>query len=422
MKQHSDQRPMTAIQKIYSRACRVDYVDVGQVIYPIPDLVIIHDGFVETAYRELTGLGYGKIANPERVMFVTDHEVSYGSQRAIERGRNIRRIAKEWNIGSVYDVGRGGHGHIFPIEEGIIRPGMFMYTYDGHCTNFGAMGALATSVASEASTILATGTCWMRVPGTIRVNLKGQLRNGAHARDVGFVLAHGFSNHRWNVDHDSKAVEFTGQGLEHLDLASRVALCNSITEVGIVNVIMAALPEYAGNAFPGNHVSDADAAFEAEIVIDLNEIVPQVSLPGGPDRAAVLEAVAGAHIDHAFIGACGSGMYQDFVDAMHAMKGKKIAPHVRLFIVPGTVATSQRLADEKILQAFMDAGAIVLPPGCGPCAGGSMAPLGPDEVSIATAATNHSGRFGANEGRIYLASPVTVAASAVAGHIVASST
>jgi 3-isopropylmalate/(R)-2-methylmalate dehydratase large subunit len=411
---------MTAVQKIYARACQLEHVDIGQVIYPIPDLVIIHDGFVETAYRELTGLGYGKIASPERVMFVTDHEVSYGSQRAIERGRNIRRIAREWKVGSVYDVGRGGHGHIFPIEEGIIRPGMFIYTYDGHCTNFGAMGALATSVASETSTILATGTCWMRVPGTIRVTLKGRLRNSAHARDVGFVLAHGFTHHRWNVDHDSKAVEFRGPGLEQLDLASRVALCNSITEVGIVNVMMAPLPEYAGTAVSSDYLSDADAAYEAEIEIDLDDIAPQVSLPGGPDRAEVLEAVAGQHIDHAFIGACGSGMYQDFIDAMHAMKGQKIAPHVRLFVVPGSVATSQRLADEKVLQAFMDAGAIVLPPGCGPCAGGSMAPLGPDEVSIATAATNHSGRFGANEGRIYLASPVTVAASAVAGHIVAS--
>ncbi len=411
---------LTAVQKIYARACGLERVEVGDVIYPEPDLVIIHDGFVETAYRELTGLGYGKVVHPERVMFVTDHEVSYGSQRAIERGRNIRRIAREWDIGHVYDVGRGGHGHIFPIEAGMIRPGMFIYTYDGHCTNFGAMGALATSVASETSYILATGTCWMRVPGTILVTLKGRLRTGAHARDVGFVLAHGFASNRWSVDHDSKAVEFAGPGLAHLDLASRVALCNSITEVGIVNVLMAPLPEYAGDAVHGDYLSDQNAQYAAEIVIDLDEIAPQVALPGGPDRAEAVEAVLGQHIDHAFIGACGSGMYQDFIDAMHALEGKKVAPHVRLFVVPGTVATSQRLADEKVLQTFMDAGAIVLPPGCGPCAGGSMAPLGPDEVSIATAATNHAGRFGANEGRIYLASPVTVAASAVAGHIVAS--
>ena len=409
----------TAVQKIYARACARERVDVGEVIYPTPDLVIIHDGFIETAYRELSGLGFGKIVKPERVLFVTDHEVSYGSQRAIQRGRNIRRIAQEWGVENLYDVGRGGHGHIFPIEMGLIRPGMFIYTYDGHCTNFGAVGALATSVASEATTILATGTCWMRVPGTIRVTLTGRLERGAHARDVGFVLAHGFTSGRWNVDHDSQAVEFVGAGLETLDLASRVALANSITEVGIANVFMAPPAEIAGNAVHGDYLSDPSAAFAGEITIDLDQIVPQVALPGGPDRAEQVEAVVGQHIDHAFLGACGSGMYQDFIDAMNALQGKKIAPHVRLFVVPGTVATAQRLADEKVLQAFMDAGAIILPPGCGPCAGGAMAPLGPDEVSIATAATNHVGRFGSTEGRIYLASPVTVAASAVAGHIVA---
>ena len=408
------------MQKIYARASGMDRVEVGDVIYPEPEMVIIHDGFVETTYRELTDLGYGEIVRPERVVFVTDHEVSYGSQRAVERGRNIRAIASEWNVGSLYDVGRGGHGHIFPIEDGLVRPGMFLFCYDGHCTNFGAVGALATSAGSEISSVLATGSLWVRVPATILVTLTGELRAGAHARDVGFVLAHGFAKRRWGVDHDSKAVEFAGAGLDRLDLASRVALCNSITEVGVQNVFMAPLAEHAARAAHANYLSDPDAAYEARIDIDLSAIEPQVALPGGPDRAASVDSVRGQHIDHAFLGACGSGMYQDFVDAMRALKGRKIARHVRLFVVPGTVATARRLADENVLQAFLDAGAIVLPPGCGPCAGGSMAPLGPGEVSIATAATNHPGRFGANEGRIYLASPLTVAASAVAGQIVPS--
>ena len=186
--------PMTATQKILARACQRQHVAPGEVIYPEPEWVIVHDGFVETAYKELHSLGYGSIAHPERVMFVTDHEVSYGSQRAVERGRNIRQIAKAWHVGQVYDAGRGGHGHIFPMEQGLVRPGMFLFAYDMHCTNFGAVGALAMAAGTEVTAVLATGSLWTRVPETVRIDLQGRLPRGSHARDVGFLLAHGFAH------------------------------------------------------------------------------------------------------------------------------------------------------------------------------------------------------------------------------------
>lgn len=410
-------RAMTAPEKILARAAGRAYVTPGDVIYPEPELVVVHDGAVEMSWRELHDLGYRSITRPDRVIFVTDHEVVYATQRAAERGRNIRRIANEWGIRELYDVGRGGHGHIFPIETGLVRPGMFLISYDMHCTNYGAVGALCQMVGTEISTVLATGTIWMRVPHTLRIRLTGKLRAGVQARDVGFVLAHGFATRRWQVEYDYRIVEFCGPAVAGLQRHERVALCNSITEMGVNNVYFEPTPEVISAAPYENFASDADAHYEATIEIDLDAIEPQVALPGGPDRAAALSTVVGRVIDHAYIGACGSGMYEDFVSAARAMRGRRVAPGVRMFVVPGTVATAQRLTAEGYMQSFMEAGAVVLPPGCGPCAGGAMGPLGPGEVSIATAATNHAGRFGAHDAQIYLASPLTVAASAVSGRI-----
>ena len=405
----------TAVQKMLARASGLDRVAPGDVVHPRPELVIIHDGFVETAYQQLSKLGYRRIRDPERVVFVTDHEVAYTTQRAVERGRANRRIAKEWNVGQLYDVGRGGHGHLFPMETGLVRPGMFLFAYDMHCTNFGAVGALAMGAGTEIVTVLATGTLWTIVPHTVGVTLKGALPAGSHPRDVGFLLAHGFTEQTWQVDHDYRVIEFAGAGIDGLDLAARVALCNSITELGVANVLFASPPPGINVAGTADFVSDADAPYEGQLTLDLGAVTPQVALPGGPERAACVESVVGQRIDHAYLGSCGSGMYEDFVAAAGILRGHRIAEGVRMFVVPGTTATAKRLADEGIAQIYIDAGAIVLPPGCGPCAGGVMGPLANGEVSISTAATNHEGRFGGGEA--YLGSPLTVAASAVAGEV-----
>jgi 3-isopropylmalate/(R)-2-methylmalate dehydratase large subunit len=411
-------KPMTAVQKILAHASGRTHVAVGEVVEPVPELTTMHDGFVETAHAELSALGYKRITRPERLMILTDHDVLYTSERAIQRGRNNRRIAKEWNVGHFFDVGRGGHGHIYPIEAGYVRPGMFIFAYDMHCTNFGAVGALAIGVGAEFPTVLATGTLWTEVPETIRVELTGALRPGAHPRDVGFLLSKGFAQLAWGLDPDNRVVELAGNGLAGLDLAARVALCNTLTEIGAANVLFAAPPP--GVAIPADtpdYLSDGDAAFAGIVTLDLGTIRPQVALPGGPERAADIASVAGRAIQHAYLGSCGSGMYEDFAQAAAFMKGHRVADHVRLVVVPGTNEVARRLASDGIAQVFLDAGAQLLPPGCGPCAGGAMAPLGPGETSIATAATNHAGRFGTKDADVFLGSPLTVAASAVAGQL-----
>ena len=408
--------PMTAAEKVLAAASGVPCVRPGDVVSPDPELVIIHDGYVESAYNELSQLGYKRIWRPERVVFVTDHEVAYATPAGALRGTRIRRIARDWGITQFFDAGRGGHGHLFPLEQGLVRPGMLLSCYDMHCTNFGAVGALALAAGAEIVSVLATGRVWEQVPHTVRIVLEGQPGAGVMARDIGFYLSTLFAEGKLAAAHDNRIIEFSGDYVERLPVAGRVALCNSLTEIGVANIWFT--PSSSDLSHGGTIVTgDADAHYEATLRVDISRLAPQVALPGGPQFGVDIDQVAGTHVDHAYLGACGSGMYDDFAHAAAVLRNRSVASHVRFFVVPGTVATAQRLANDGLLQVFQAVGAIVLPPGCGPCAGGVMGPLADGETSISTAATNHAGRFGSKTAQAYLGSPVTVAASAIAGRI-----
>jgi 3-isopropylmalate/(R)-2-methylmalate dehydratase large subunit len=299
----------------------------------------------------------------------------------------------------------------------MVRSGMFLIAYDMHCTNFGAIGAFAMRAGPDIPVVLATGTLWTMVPQTLRIDLVGAFKPGVYARDLGFKLSSDLTSGRLGVEYDDRVVEFGGEATAAMPISERVALCNTLTEIGVNNVLFPPL-SFTGEKAAGGVVSDDDAKFESRITLDLSDLGPQVALPGGPDRAVDIDAAVGRPVDQAFIGACGSGMYEDFERAAALVRGKKIAPNVRFFVVPGTISIAQRMMENGLTKDFMDAGAIFLPAGCGPCAGGVGAPLGPGEVSISTAATNGSGRMGARDAECYLASPVTVTASALAGRIV----
>ena len=408
--------PMTMAEKLLARAVGRASVKPGDVITPDPEIVIMHDGYVETAHRQLTQLGYKRITNPKRVVILTDHNVITTSPRAIEQSRANRRIAAEWQVGAFYDVGRGGHGHIFPMETGMVRSGMFLISYDMHCTNFGAIGAFAMRAGPDIPVVLATGTMWTMVPETLRIDLTGAFQPGVYARDLGFKLSRDLTSGALGVEYDDRVVEFGGEAVASMPVSERIALCNTLTEIGVNNVLFPPL-SFTGEKTAGGVVSDDDARFESLITLDHRTHDPQVALPGGPDRAVDIATAIGRPVDQAVLGACGSGMYEDFERAAALVRGKTIAPNVRFFVVPGTNAIAQRMMESGLTKDFMDAGAIFLPAGCGPCAGGVGAPLGSGEVSISTAATNGAGRMGARDAECYLASPVTVAASALAGRI-----
>ena len=413
---------LTAVEKVLAAKSGKTAVRPGEVVSPDPDFIMIHDGVVMGAKRELDALGINRLATPDKVLMVTDHDVIYGSPRAAERGVFNRKAAAQWGVKNFFDVGRGGHGHIFPMEMGILLPGMFYFDNDRHATNAGAIGAFGFRMGGEISRVLATGTNWVMVPKTVRLTLKGQLQPGVHARDVGFHFAAMLQQGRLAADLDYRVLEYAGD-LDQFDLASRTALCSTPTEIRAYGVfvppsaaILAHAQAQAQRPFTPVY-SDPGARYDADLVLDISRLEPQVSLPGSVENAVNISEVAGTAIDHAFIGSCGSGMWEDMVTTAAILKGRRLAPNVRLFIAPGSETTNRRLAAEGLLGIFIEAGAVMLPPGCGPCNDAVIGPLHSGEVSISTATNNNTGRFGARDAKLYLGSPATVAASAVAGKI-----
>jgi len=414
---------MTGAEKIIARACGVARVGAGDIVFPHPDMVMIHDNMVPSVKRALDALGIDRLAEPEKVVMVTDHEVLYGSARAAQYGSINRGAARLWKVGRFFDVGRGGHGHVFPMERGMVLPGMFYFDNDRHCTNAGAIGAVAFRMGMEITRVLATGTNWIKVPRTLKLTLRGRLARGVYARDLGAHVGSLISRKVLPFDLDYRILEYAGD-LDQFDLAARTGLCSAPTELGAYGVffppseaVLAHASKVAERPF-APAFSDADATYEAEAEIDVTNLPPQVSLPGGVQNAVPVSEVAGKPVNHAFIGSCASGMYEDIATAAGYLAGRRIADDVRLFVVPGSEDTTRRLVSEGLMQVLLDAGAVVLPAGCGPCNDAVVGPIDGGEVSISTATNNPVGRFGARDAHLYLGSPATVAASAVAGRIV----
>jgi 3-isopropylmalate/(R)-2-methylmalate dehydratase large subunit len=389
----------------------------------VPDWIFLHDNFVMTTKKELDALGVTQLFDPDRVIITSDHDVLYVNERALERGVYNRKAARAWGIRHFYDAGRGGHGHVFPMEEGLVLPGTFYFDDDRHCTNVGGIGALAFRVGEEISTVLATGTVWTRVPHSVKLTIRGRLAPGVYARDLGFKIAQGLKpGGFFGVDIDYRILEFAGE-LDQFPLAARVSLCSSPTEMRALGVFFPpseAILEHARTRAQRPFMPvypDADARYEAQIELDVGALQPQVALPGGPSNSADVADVLGTAIDHAFVGSCGSGMWDDIAVAASVLKGHRLALGVRLFIAPGSEQTTRRMHREGLTEIFMDAGAILLPAGCGVCAGGRMGPVSANEVSISTAVDNAHGRMGAKSARLFLGSPATVAASAIRGRI-----
>jgi 3-isopropylmalate/(R)-2-methylmalate dehydratase large subunit len=409
---------MTMTEKFFARASGKASVRSGEFVYPDPALVFVHDTYLPAVHKELDQLGYKRISNPERLVGVTDHEVLFTNPGALRRSQLNQKIMDDWKGGRYYGPGQGGHGHVFPMEDGLVRAGMFIAAYDMHASNFGAVGAYAMTVGTDISVVLATGTKLSRVPETILIELQGDFPRGVHARDVGFRLSHDLTSNRYGYSVEGAVVEFQGPTTAHLNAAARVGFINTLTEMSAANVLFPPML-YDGTPVPELAAlpSAPDAQFRGRIQINLAAATPQIALPGAPNNAAEISEAVGTPIQHTYIGACGSSQYEDFSAAATALQGKKLAKGVRLFIVPGSVKIANRLMSAGIAQTFTDAGAIILPSGCGPCAGGLMGLVGPGEGSMSTAATNSHGRMGSMEADYFLGSPLSVVAAAVTGKI-----
>jgi len=329
---------MTAAEKILARAAGLPETHAGDIVFPMADLVIIHDGVVMGAKQEMDAIGIDRLFDPERVLMVTDHDVVYTNERAAARGAYNRKAARAWGVKHFFDAGQGGHGHIFPTERGFVLPGTFYFDNDRHCTNAGGIGALAIRVGTEISRVLATGTVWTLVPHSVKLTITGRLKPGVYARDLGFQIGKRLKpGGAFGVDIDYRVLEFAGD-LDQFGLAARVSLCSTPTEMRAIGVffppsqeIVEAARQRARRPFTPVY-PDVDANYDAEIEMDVSGLEPQVALPGAPHNAVNLTEVAGTRIDHAFIGSCGSGMYDDLMAAANILRGRRLASSVRLIV------------------------------------------------------------------------------------------
>ena len=408
----------TITEKILSRVTGGD-VSAGDIVYPEPELVTIHDWYVVNFDKALEELGVDRLHDPDRLIICTDHEPVAVSPQATERQKKVREIVRKYGIRHFYDAGRGGHGHVFPVEMGFVKPGMFVEAYDVHVTNFGAVGALAIPLLIEITEVLACGSVWLRTPETVRVNLTGELSPGTGIRDVAQKLICDLGADR--VDYS--VVEYGGPALACVDIAGRHTLCNTPIDIGAKSVLVEpdrSTLDYLAGRVGGpieSIASDPDADFREVVEYDLDVMEPQIAVPPTPDCVVGVSEVAGRAVHHAFIGSCAAANMSDLRAAADVLAGRRIHPEVRFIVTPGTQEIMAAAETEGLLRLFVEAGAMITQPGCGPCAGGRIGGVTDGETSINTGTRNDYGRLGSRNAEIYLASPATVAASAVTGKI-----
>ena len=409
---------MTLTEKIMAKASGRDELAAGEIVYPEADLATIHDLYVVEADRQLTELGVERPWDPERVFVCFDHDTIPQTVAVANRAKQIRDIVKRWGVKHFFGPGRG-QGHVFPMEIGLVKPGECVLAYDIHVTNYGAVGCLGLALVFEFPAVLATGSHWLKVPETIRIDLSGKLPPGVGIRDAAARIIHEIGPDAA----DYRVFEYAGDALAHLGVDARVKLCNLPIEIGAKSAIVPAddvvaewINERNINSFEAIH-SDPDAEFAETYAFNLSKMEPTVALPPRPENVAPLGEAIGVPIHAAYLGSCAADQYEDMAEAAEILRGKKLAPGVRMIVTPGSQEVLTRCVEDGLMDVFCEAGAMVGPPGCGPCAIGRGGPLADGETCIATVTRNDVGRMGSREARIYLASAATVAASAVRGEI-----
>lgn len=408
----------TFAQKMLAQKAGLREVEPGQIVTVRPDKLLTHDNTAAIA-KIFHEIGVEKVARPEISVIVLDHVVPAATEGHARNHQQIREFVREQGIASFYDVGEGICHQVLP-EKGHALPGYLIVGSDSHTPTHGAFGAFAAGIGrTEAAAVMATGEIWLMVPHTFRMSVKGQLQKGVYAKDIilyiiGELGADGA---------DYRAVEFTGPVLGEMTIASRMVLCNMVAEMGAK--IGVAEPDDKTRAWLNGRsdtgfqevFADPDASYERAIEYDVSGLVPQVAKPHTVDNVVPVTEVLGTRIDQAFIGTCTNGRLEDFRVAAQILGGGKIAPTTRLLILPASREVLLAAVAEGIITELITAGAVLLNPGCGPCLGAHQGVMAPGEVTISTANRNFKGRMGCKEAQIYLASPATVAASALAGEI-----
>lgn len=408
---------MHAIEKILAKACGKDSVVTGEIVMASVDFAEINDLYLQTVYsfREMGG---ETVWDKDKAAFVFDHYAPASTIKAAAIHKEMREFAREQALTHHFDINCGVCHQVMP-EAGLIYPGMIVVATDSHTTTHGAFGALGTGVgATDMATILMTGKLWLRVPEIVEIRIDGTAGPGVMPKDVilhvlGRIKADGAVY---------KAVEFTGSYVEGLNVAGRMVLCNMAVEMGAKTAYMQpneAVLEYVKNRVsqPFEVVfSDPGFVFSEVHRFDVTGLPPQVAAPSSVDN--VEDITSGRiRVDQCFVGTCTGGRLEDLKIAADTVRGKKIAPGVRLLIIPASAEVMQDAMACGYIQDLMKAGATVSTPGCGPCLGAHEGIMAPGEVCVTASNRNFPGRMGSTDAGLYLASPYTVAASALTGFL-----
>ena len=413
---------MTMTQKILAAHAGLDRVEAGQLISAKLDLVLGNDITTPVAVNEFKKAGFDGVFDKDRIAIVLDHFVPNKDIKTAEQSKQCREFACAHCVSHFYDVGKMGIEHALLPEQGVVTAGDCVIGADSHTCTYGALGAFSTGVGStDMAAGMATGTAWFKVPSAIKFELSGKLPKNCSGKDViltiiGMIGVDGALY---------KSMEFSGEGVSSLSMDDRLCICNMAIEAGAKNGIFPvddvtrAYMNGRTEREPVEYSADADAVYEKIIKINLSDIVPTVSCPHLPENTKPASELSDIKIDQVVIGSCTNGRMEDMEAAYRIMNGKKVADGVRCIIIPATMAIYRECIERGYLTAFIDAGAVVSTPTCGPCLGGYMGILAEGERCVATTNRNFVGRMGHVKSEVYLASPQTAASSALTGYITA---
>ena len=411
---------MTMTQKILARAAGLEQVQAGQLIEAQLDLVLGNDITSPVAIKEMDKMKVQGVFDKDKIALVPDHFVPNKDIKSAEHCKCVREFARRNEITNYFEVGEMGIEHALLPEKGLTVAGDVIIGADSHTCTYGALGAFSTGVGStDMAAGMATGKAWFKVPSAMKFNLTGKPAAWISGKDIilhiiGMIGVDGALY---------KSMEFVGEGIKYLSMDDRFTIANMAIEAGGKNGIFpvddltrAYMKEHSKRPFV-EYEADADAEYDEEYTIDLSTLKSTVSFPHLPDNTRTIDEVGDVKIDQVVIGSCTNGRMEDLRTAAEILKGKKVAKGLRVIVIPATQQIYLDAMEEGLLKIFIEAGAIVSTPTCGPCLGGYMGVLAEGERCVSTTNRNFVGRMGHVDSEVYLASPAVAAASAITGKI-----
>lgn len=410
---------MTMAEKILAKASSKKDVKAGEIVMANIDVAMTHDLTGPLSVESFNKIGMEKVWDPEKIVVIFDHQVPADSLEAAQNHIIMREFVDKQGINNFYDVREGVCHQVLP-EKGHIVPGEVVVGTDSHTCTHGALGAFATGIGStDMAMVFATGKLWFKVPETIKFIIEGSLSDYVYAKDVvldviGKIGADGATY---------KACEFAGETTREMSVSERMVLCNMAIEMGGKTGLVEPDDKTVNYLKNRSHKkyeilkTDDDAQSLETMQIDVNNLEPQIACPHHVDNVKPVSEVEGTHIDQVFLGSCTNGRLEDLRTAAKIIKGQKISDKVRMLVIPASREVYTQAMEEGLLRTFVDSGALVCNPCCGPCLGGHVGLIGPGEVSLSTSNRNFRGRQGSPDAEVYLSSAAVAAASAIKGNI-----